>query len=580
MINSPRRPIRDLPTRGKLFALVAMLVLALGVTLAACGGDDEEAVPPAPPPAQPEPPPPAPAPPEPPPPAPPPPPAAPDLGFDPNQPVQAQVEGATPRERVINGLIALNAEGVEFPEELTIYTEDLWAQGVASIEEEWLADLQAAGLPPIALNVLEGPAGAYTDEIIADAATGAGAYDISPAYPPLMPDLHDAGYVADLTEYVLKYDPDLEDFVAPVNDLWSSYNGRVYGLPTDGDTWLFYYRKDWLNHPDEQALFQERYGRELRVPATWQEHWEVIEHFTRDPGDMLAGEVVDEFVAGSCEWRTAPPDLAPWWFFMRLWSYGGRYFDDNMNASINSPAGVHALEDLIRQMDWMHPDAVTYDYVECVDHQANGNVFSNISWPGAGKQSQDPATSETIGLWGYSVVPGPTSSTASGSMMFVSKQSGVNPEIAYLFTQWFMDPSIIGPIYHQNFNYDTIRASLFEDPAFQEGFPVANSREYLLAQKANLAQGIPEPLMPGYSEYRLNLNTEMVEAYVGSKSAQDALDAAAEQWDRTTQAVGIDSQKAVWDNLLARWERALPTGVADPDPGITDYQTPARNFGG
>ena len=570
MTDGARRRISDLPARGKLFALLAVLVLALGVTLAACGGDDDAAAPapaaPADPPAEPPPPPPE--------------PAAPDLGFDPNQPVEAQVEGATPRERAINGLIALNDEGVEFPGELTIYTEDLWAQGIASTEADWAADLEAAGLPPIALNVLEGPSGAYTDEIIADAATGAGAYDIAPAYPPLMPDLVEAGYATDLTDYVLKYDPDLDDMVAPVNDTGAIYNGKVFGLPTDGDTWLFYYRKDWLSHPDEQALFQERYGRELTVPATWQEHWEVIEHFTRDPGDMLAGEVVDEFVAGSCEWRTAPPDLAPWWFFQRLWAYGGRYFDESMNAIINSPEGVHALEDLTRQMDWMHPDAVTYDYVECVDHQANGRVFSNISWPGAGKQSQDPETSQTIGTWGYAPMPGPASSTASGNMMFVSSQSGANTEIAYLFTQWFMDPSVIGPINQANFNYDTIRTSLLEDPTFQEGFQVANSGEYLLAQQANLAQGIPEPLLPGYLEYRLALNTEMVEVYIGNKTAQEGLDAAAAAWDQTTDSIGRDSQKAVWDNLLARWERALPQGVAAADPGITNYETPARDFGG
>ena len=49
---------------------------------------------------------------------------------------------------------------------------------------------------------------------------------------------------------------------------------------------MFAYRTDLFNDPDEQAAFMEEYGRELTVPATWDELAEVGAFFTRPDEDL------------------------------------------------------------------------------------------------------------------------------------------------------------------------------------------------------------------------------------------------------------------------------------------------------
>ena len=75
--------------------------------------------------------------------------------------------------------------------------------------------------------------------------------------------------------------------------------------------------------------------------------------------------------------------------------------------------------------------------------------------------------------------------------------------------------------------------------------------EYLDAQKANLAQAVPDPVLPGYGEYAQALEIELCNALTGQKSVQDALDDAAEAWDEITDAFGRAEQQEVWQNFLA-----------------------------
>jgi multiple sugar transport system substrate-binding protein len=517
------------------------LLAAFSLIAAACGGDDEptgtpappppaaEPEPPPPPPAD-EPPPPPPAPPadEPPPPAdepPPPPPAADDMADD------------TPATRAIAGIKALNLPA---DTTITVFTEDLSILGPEVTKDAFEAQ------SGIKLDIQKSPFGEYASKILADAATKAGTFDVVLVETNRLGDLSNAGYLVDVTEWVEKYDPDIEDFIFPISSTASQYNGRYVGLPTDGDVFIFYYRKDLLEDPAEQAAFAEEYGRELTVPVTYDEYDEVLEFFTR-PEDNLYG---------AAEWRITL--LNYWWFWQRLWSGGGTYFNDDMSAAVNSAAGVQALEDMIALADVMSPDALSYGYVETVEAMESGTIFSNITWPAAGKNANNPETSSTVGKWGYATVPGyvvdgqvnQRSMSAPGYTILVSNYADVNKEAAYLYTQWFTSPeNLIQANQNLGGNTDVVRASIFADPAMAELFPGAD--EYLDAQKANLAQAVPDPVLPGYGEYAQALEIELGNALTGQKSPQEALDAAAEAWDEITDSYGREEQLQVWQNFLA-----------------------------
>ena len=229
-----------------------------------------------------------------------------------------------------------------------------------------------------------------------------------------------------------------------------------------------------------------------------------------------------------------------------------------MSAAVNSPAGVQALEDMIAMEAVMSPDALSYGYVETVEAMTSGTAFSNITWPAAGKNANDPETSSTVGAWGYATVPGyvvdgqvnQRSMSAPGYTILVSNYADVNKEAAYLYTQWFTSPeNLIKANQNLGGNTDVVRASIFADPSMAELFPGAD--EYLDAQKANLAQAVPDPVLPGYGEYAQALEIELGNALTGQKSPQEALDDAAEAWDEITDSYGREEQLQVWQNFLA-----------------------------
>ncbi len=231
-----------------------------------------------------------------------------------------------------------------------------------------------------------------------------------------------------------------------------------------------------------------------------------------------------------------------------------------MSAAINSEAGVKALDDLVALGKYMPPDVLSFGYVETVEAMTSGAVFSNITWPAAGKNVNDPATSKTAGKWGYALVPGyvvggapnPKSMAAPGYTVIVSNYSKKDKEACYLYTQWYTSPENL-IIANKNLkgNTDIIRESIFNDPSWADLFPGAE--DYVATQKANLAIAVPDPVLPGYGEYTQALEIEISNVLTGSKSSKDALDAAADKWNEITDGFGKEDQLAIWQAFMTAY---------------------------
>jgi multiple sugar transport system substrate-binding protein len=52
-------------------------------------------------------------------------------------------------------------------------------------------------------------------------------------------------------------------------------SGKYFAAPCETDAIGFAYRKDWFDDPKEKQAFKAKYGRELAVPATWEEFRDV-----------------------------------------------------------------------------------------------------------------------------------------------------------------------------------------------------------------------------------------------------------------------------------------------------------------
>jgi len=64
--------------------------------------------------------------------------------------------------------------------------------------------------------------------------------------------------------------------------------------------------------------------------------------------------------------------------------------------------------------------------------------------------------------------------------------------------------------------------------------------------KASVEVGFPAPLIPGAEEYMKVCGDAMASAVAKTKSVKQALDAAAEEWDRITDRLGREKQRQLW----------------------------------
>mgnify|MGYP001162342034 FL=1 len=447
------------------------------------------------------------------------------------------VSANTSSERAIEGLKNLNLKpGTKF----VIYAEDITIK-MAKVNAKEFNRLTGHELI-----TRESPFLEHRIKILQDAMGKRGTYDIVFLMTSWMGDFYNTGYLTPLTKWVNKYDPELDDMVAPFNKVWSSFANEVYGLPTDGDTWILYYRKDLFEDENEQKKFKQKYGYNLLTPRTWGEFNDIAEFFTRP----------SEGLYGATEWRVK--GLTYPWFIQRLGSLGGNYFDKNMNAAINSAEGVRGLKDLKHMNKFMSKDVLSYGYVETLASFSQGKAAMVITWPAAGKNFVDVKGSKVVGKVGYTTVPGyivngkhnPKTMNFAGYSLVVNSKSKKPKEAVYLVAQWLVSKEQMKRAnMNLSGNTDVIRKSIFNDKEMRSIFEGADL--YLDAQMANIAQGFPDLIIPGNGEYMQALEIEISRYMTDEiKSPKKALDNVAKKWDKITKKFGKEKQLKLYNALL------------------------------
>jgi multiple sugar transport system substrate-binding protein len=93
---------------------------------------------------------------------------------------------------------------------------------------------------------------------------------------------------------------------------------------------------------------------------------------------------------------------------------------------------------------------------------------------------------------------------------------------------------------------DPYRISHFKSELYGQLFPSA--KEYLanLNNSANVA--VLDPIMPGAQDYFLSLDRMATSVWAGA-DPKTALETAAAEWDQTTERLGVESQKAFYEEF-------------------------------
>jgi len=219
-------------------------------------------------------------------------------------------------------------------------------------------------------------------------------------------------------------------------------------------------------------------------------------------------------------------------FYMRYRGMGGQYINDPVNkqARFNNEIGTKALQymvDLLNKYKVMPSGALSASY-EIALQLMNGDVAMILGWPGA-ISGRIEETKSPPGLIQPAVVPGevpgaPTSVCAQFGYAIPRTNTGKR-EMAIKFINFIQSVDVQK---RRLINQGMTPAwkCLYQEPELQQKFPILK----VMMQQLPLA--FPAPKFRGYTEADASLQAALHKAFLLKKSPEEALDEAAEKWNR------------------------------------------------
>ena len=283
-----------------------------------------------------------------------------------------------------------------------------------------------------------------------EAIGGTGYYDIGYHSPGWFGGFAD--HVVDLTPFIEAHGFDVSqypDLIIESHMTSPLRPGEIIALPHTPFAPMLIYRRDFFEHADEQAAFEAEYGRALTPPETWQELYEVASFFTRDAGESVAGQTLEQSLYGWADAMRHPSGSARA-FIVLLYSTGLRGFDDAFEPDIDHPVLLEAADfflDLTRNT--APPGVVNWDFLEHLELFRTGQLAMATMWPAGIDTVEDPSGA-AAGNVGYQPLPRWEGNLADfpqgvpflgggGLMVFDTP----NAEESFKFLQWLLEENEI-----------------------------------------------------------------------------------------------------------------------------------------
>lgn len=427
----------------------------------------------------------------------------------------------------------------------------VWEAGLQALDPLNFSGPKWEQLTGIKVKVIEVPTSEMFTKILQEHRAGTGAYDALNVIPSWMPDLVRAGALVELDGYVDKngYREELQTIAPTYRDNQMKVDGKIYGLPDDGDVFVLYYRKDLFEDPANRTAFKQQHGYDLAPPATWEQYAQIGKFFT----DKYAPKIY-----GAGQFRQAAYGI--WLFQERFRALGGKFFDpQTMRAQINSDAGIATLEGMRNDNKFMPPGVETWGFVEALSAFLAGDIAMTISWPPFGRWAAGYGTDEEALSWvpkttiadkvGYALPPGGSPQLAAGFSLSVAAGSK-KKEAAYLFIQWLNSEEISLQRVQLPFALrDPFRDSHFSSAEYRSRWKDAPA--YLDTLRAGASAGLLDLSILQIDKYEEVLRQATTRMLSG-EDVGTILDDSAAQWDALTDRIGLDRQRAAYEDWSSK----------------------------
>ncbi len=426
-----------------------------------------------------------------------------------------------------------------------------------------------AELTGATINVVTVPFGDLYQTILTDQATGTNSYEAFVFAPQWMVDYIVPGYLEDLTDYVAN-DPDLQwdDVAQFFREFSSTYQGRIFTIPLDGDFHMVYFRSDVL----------EAAG--LQPPTTWDEYLAVAEAVH---GTDMNGDGEPDF--GSCIAK-ARGEQGYWWihsiaspFLQTQGTSQGVFFDtETFDPLVNNAGFLRALEIYKATNAFGPPNELNIGVGDTRSLFSAGRCALTLDWGDIGPLSVDPEISVVKDKVGAVITPGTTEvlDRATGELVpcddmtcpfaingvnhapfaaFGGWSGGVSAaadplvkEAAYAFFSYMAQPAqanVDVTIGRTGFN--PYRLSQFADltPWLEGGFSEEGARNYLGAIEASLASPnfVLDLRIPQNQRYQQVVLDEVLSRFLaGELTAEEAAEEIFMRWNELSDEIGREAQ--------------------------------------
>jgi multiple sugar transport system substrate-binding protein len=359
-----------------------------------------------------------------------------------------------------------------------------------------------------------------------------------------MPDAAGAKVILPMDDWVAKYKPDFSG-IADGLKFQQYYDGKIMNLVNDGDHLLLALRKDLLENDQAKAEYKQKFNKDLACPDTMQEWKRQAEFFKAKAGETKWGVKFEKDLYGALGYRSINFSYRHFPAYMK-----GLLFDKDMKPRITTPDGIQAIKDFAASVEDMPKDIQGWGTPQIYPFWASGQAYSAMSFPSIIGFGNSNPQSVIKGQQIACLIPGQTingqlvrrSPQAAGTGYMVSAYSK-NPELAYLFIQWFTSPSIGDEaVAHPKGFWDPFRQSNLTDKAILDRF----GEQMVKTTIENSKYAASLLLIEGNYEYFNILDKNLADVMNKNITAEEAAKRIETGWNKVTNDIGLASQQRVW----------------------------------
>lgn len=382
-----------------------------------------------------------------------------------------------------------------------------------------LSDKFEAEHPGINLKFVSLPENQARAKITASTATQGGEFDIVMVSNYETPQWAKNGWLVNLQPYMERTQGyDQADFIPSIAESLS-HQGSMYAVPFYGESAFLAYRKD---------LFAKA-GLTMPENPTWQQIAELAAKLN-DPANGVSGICL----RGKTGWGQ---NLAP--LSSVINTFGGRWFDQDWNAKLTSPAFTEAVKfyvDLVRK--YGETGAATAGFSTCGTRYTQGQAAMWYDATVMAGTNENPKDSNVVGKSGY--VQAPVNKTEAGNSWLYTWALGMpkstkNKQAAWEFMSWVTSKKyqrLVGETLGWNSVPPGCRQSTYEIPQYMEAAGAYAEETLDAIETATQEKTMTKPVpyyglqfvgIPEFQDLGTRVSRQISAAIAGTISVDEAL---------------------------------------------------------